>query len=214
MRVPFTWTVSTLMLVSLTACSHFHPRTSNQQAQAPPLETGQGELEKEAKKNQQPPPASTLPQPTAQVTPPPLPPAKQPKVKRPKRSKTSQKTSDKNQTAAPAATQQATNTGPNVPMEQATANAQAGTASPIGQLTTGDSATQAKAKQDTLNLISTTEQGVGNIKRPLSDEEQATLLRIRTFIRQAKQALDTGDSDGALTLATKAKLLLDELLKQ
>jgi hypothetical protein len=213
MRVPFTWTVSTLILVSLTACSHFRPR-SNQQAQAPPLQTGQGELEKEAKKNQQPPPDSTLPQPTAQVTPPPLPPAKQPKVKRPKRSKTSDKPADKNLAAAPAPTQQAANTGPSVPPEQSAAQAQAAPVSPIGQLTAGDSATQAKAKQDTLNLISTTEQGMGNIKRALSDDEQATLLRVRTFIKQAKQALDTGDSDGALTLATKAKLLLEELLNQ
>lgn len=203
MRVLFRLATSALIAVSLIGCSHFRPHT-NQQAQAPPLQTGQGELEKQAKNNQQPPPDSTLPQPTAQITPPPLPPAKQPKVKRPKRPKTS----EKNQATAPASTQQAANTAPDPPA------AQAASISPIGQLTTGDSATQAKAKQDALTLISTTEQGLANIKRSLSSDEQATLLRIRTFLKQSKQALDTGDSDGALTLATKAKLLLDELVNQ
>jgi hypothetical protein len=32
-------------------------------------------------------------------------------------------------------------------------------------------------------------------------------------LKQAQQALDNGDTDGAHTLATKAKLLLDELTK-
>jgi outer membrane biosynthesis protein TonB len=203
MRVLFRFATLALIAVSLMGCSHFHSHPS-QQAQAPPLQTGQGELAKEAKKNQQPPPDSTLPQPTAQVTPPPLPPAKQPKVKRSKRPKTS----EKNPSTAPAATQQAANSAPDQ------SEAQAASVSPIGQLTTGDSATQAKAKQDALTLISTTEQGLGNIKRSLSSDEQATLLRIRTFLKQSKQALDTGDSDGALTLATKAKLLLDELVNK
>jgi hypothetical protein len=85
--------------------------------------------------------------------------------------------------------------------------------SPIGQLTTGDSAISEKAKHDTADLISSTEQGLTGIKRPLSTEEKVTAAQIRTFLKQAQQALDNGDTDGAHGLALKAKLLLDELTK-
>jgi hypothetical protein len=88
-----------------------------------------------------------------------------------------------------------------------------GTPSPIGQLTTGDSAMGEKAKRETADLIGGTEQGLNGIKRSLSTEEKVTAAQIRTFLKQAQQALDNGDTDGAHTLATKAKLLLDELTK-
>jgi hypothetical protein len=88
-----------------------------------------------------------------------------------------------------------------------------GTPSPIGQLTTGDSAMGEKAKHETADLIGATEQGLSGIKRSLSTEEKVTAAQIRTFLKQAQQALDNGDTDGAHTLATKAKLLLDELTK-
>jgi outer membrane biosynthesis protein TonB len=210
MRALSRFALLALIAASMTGCSLFHPQ-AKQQAQAPPLKTGEGQLETEEKQNQQPPPPSTLPQPTAQVTPPPLPPKKPAKVKHPKR----RKPTDQNQTPAPATTPEAGNMTPvadaNAP---ASAPPQSQTESPIGQLTTGDSATQGKTKQDTLNLISTTEQGLAGIKRTLSKEEETTVTQIHTFLKQAKQALGTGDSDGALTLATKAKLLLDELVKQ
>jgi ribosomal protein S20 len=54
---------------------------------------------------------------------------------------------------------------------------------------------------------------LNGIKRPLSTDEQVTAAQIRTFLKEAQQALDAGDTDGAHTLATKAKLLLDELTK-
>jgi ribosomal protein S20 len=38
-------------------------------------------------------------------------------------------------------------------------------------------------------------------------------VEIRTFLTKAKQALSQDDLDGAQTLATKAKVLLDELTK-
>jgi ribosomal protein S20 len=70
-----------------------------------------------------------------------------------------------------------------------------------------------KVKRETADLIGGTEQGLSGIKRSLSTEEKVTAAQIRTFLKQAQQALDNGDSDGAHTLATKAKLLLDELTK-
>jgi ribosomal protein S20 len=68
-----------------------------------------------------------------------------------------------------------------------------------------------RTKHETADLITETQQGLNGIKRNLSPEEKVTATQIRTFLKQAQQALDNGDTDGAHTLATKAKLLLDEL---
>jgi hypothetical protein len=92
-------------------------------------------------------------------------------------------------------------------------SAAGGAGSPIGQLTTGDSALGERTKHETTDLIGGTQQGLNGIKRSLSTDEQVTASQIRTFLKQAQQALDAGDTDGAHTLATKAKLLLDELTK-
>jgi hypothetical protein len=70
-----------------------------------------------------------------------------------------------------------------------------------------------KAKRETADLIGETEQGLNSIKRSLSTEEKVTATQIHTYLKQAQEALDNGDMDGAHTLATKAKLLLDELTK-
>jgi hypothetical protein len=96
---------------------------------------------------------------------------------------------------------------------QQQAPAGGGTGSPIGQLTTGDSASEEKTKHETADLIAETQQGLNGIKRSLSTDEKVTAAQIRTFLKQAQQALDNGDTDGAHLLATKAKLLLDELTK-
>ena len=45
------------------------------------------------------------------------------------------------------------------------------------------------------------------------DAEKAQISKIRNFQRQAQEALTSGDLEGAKTLATKAKLLLDDLEK-
>jgi hypothetical protein len=37
---------------------------------------------------------------------------------------------------------------------------------------------------------------------------------VRHFLDQAQQALNSGDADGAMNLATKAKLLMDDLEKK
>jgi outer membrane biosynthesis protein TonB len=80
--------------------------------------------------------------------------------------------------------------------------------SAIGQLSSGDPAIY---RQETENSIASTEHGLNNITRPLSDTEQKTADQIRDFLKQAKAALTSGDVDGAHTLAAKAKVLLAEL---
>jgi hypothetical protein len=209
----------TLLTICCTACSH---KTSSppQQAQAPPLQTGKGTLTPPKTTQQQEksdtPLASPLPPPSAQTVP--LPPPPPPKKVRHRVKATPTKPADTAQssTGAPASSSGTPSSGtqasaqPAVP-QQAAANV--GTGSPIGQLTTGDSALGERTKHETADLIGETQQGLRGIKRSLSTEEKVTATQIRTFLKQAQQALDNGDTDGAHTLATKAKLLLDELTK-
>jgi hypothetical protein len=205
-----------LLVIFCSGCLH-HKTSPAPQAQAPPLQTGKGTLSPPATSQQQEktdtPLASPLPPPSAQNVPS-LPPPPPKKVHKPKRPAT--KPADTSQTAAATggASQPAASGSPVT--AQATppqTPAAAGTASPIGQLTTGDSATGEKAKRETEDMISSTEQGLNGIKRSLSTEEKVTAAQSRTYLKQAQQALDNGDTDGAHTLATKAKLLLDELTK-
>lgn len=104
------------------------------------------------------------------------------------------------QTSKPAAVQQAAVEG--MP-----------TGSPIGQITSGDSGNSAQRHKEALQVIETTNQGLTNLKRSLSDQEQETATQIKTFLKQAKEALNAEDVDGAMNLANKAKVLLAELTK-
>jgi outer membrane biosynthesis protein TonB len=204
-----------LLAILCTGCSHKTPVTP-QQAQAPPLQTGKGTLEppkttQQAEKTDTP-LASPLPPPSAQSVPlpPPPPPKKVRRVKKPKPADTPQVT------AAPAASQNSQASAGST-TAQAASPPQLQTAatsnSAIGQLTTGDSASGERTKHETADLIGTTQQGLSGIKRALSNEEKATAGQIHNYLNQAQQALENGDADGAHLLATKAKVLLDELMK-
>jgi len=99
---------------------------------------------------------------------------------------------------------------------QATQQASAGEPpemSPIGQLSSSGTSSGAPNRHQIQDLISNTENGLNGIKRTLSVDEQLTVTQIRTFLKKARQALDQDDLDGANTLATKAKVLMDELTK-
>ena len=201
-----------LLAILCTGCSHKTPVTP-QQAQAPPLQTGKGTLEppkttQQAEKTDTP-LASPLPPPSAQSVP--LPPPTPKKVRKPKPADTPQVTA-----AGPAATQNSQASAGST-TAQATPPAQLQTAptsnSSIGQLTTGDSASGERTKHETADLIGATQQGLSGIKRTLSDDEKATAGQIHNYLKQAQQALENGDADGAHLLATKAKVLLDELMK-
>jgi outer membrane biosynthesis protein TonB len=201
-------------------CTGCHRNSSPPaQAQAPPLQTGKGTLSppktsQQAEKTDTP-LASPLPQPSAQSVP--LPPPPPPKKVRHKVKPPPAKPADTAQT--PAATTPGSTAAPEAtttpaestaPQQQAAA---ATAASPIGQLTTGDSALGEKTKRETSDLINETQQGLNGIKRSLSTDEKTVAAQIRNYLKQAQQALDNGDTDGAHGLATKAKLLLDELTK-
>jgi hypothetical protein len=78
----------------------------------------------------------------------------------------------------------------------------------IGHLSTGSSGAGAQQIRDSMTE---TENGLRQITRTLNDQEQKTAAQIKEFLKQAQSALDSGDTDGAGTLATKAKVLLSEL---
>jgi hypothetical protein len=203
-----------LLVLSTTGCSHKNA-SPPLQAQAPPLQTGKGTLPPpettQPQEKSETPLASPLPPPSSQSVP--LPPPTPKKVRHPKKAPPP-KSTDTTQTATtsgstPPANGSTTTTQPT----PRTVSASGVPGSPIGQLTTGDSALGERTKHETADLIGGTQQGLNGIKRSLSSEEQVTATQIRTFLKQAQQELDSGDTDGAHTLATKAKLLLDELTK-
>jgi hypothetical protein len=84
---------------------------------------------------------------------------------------------------------------------------------PIGELSAAGESTNTPRRNKILDEINATEKSLNDIKRPLDKEEQTTAAQIRTFLTKAKGALDQEDLDGAQILATKAKVLLDELTK-
>ena len=81
--------------------------------------------------------------------------------------------------------------------------------SAIGQLSSGDPTDSRRQTQASIDSI---ERSLNGIKRTLSGSEQKTAAHIREFLKQAKDALASGDIDGAGTLAAKARVLLNELL--
>jgi outer membrane biosynthesis protein TonB len=128
---------------------------------------------------------------TTKVTPPPPPPPTKP-THHPKKPATPAATP----TTAPATTQETASAAP------------APSVSAIGTLTGGASG---DSRSQTEELINSTEKGVNGITRKLNDSETKTAAQIREFLKQAREALATGDVDGANTLAKKAKVLLSEL---
>jgi ElaB/YqjD/DUF883 family membrane-anchored ribosome-binding protein len=80
--------------------------------------------------------------------------------------------------------------------------------SAIGQLSTGD---PPDLRQQTDSLIESTEKTLNGMTRKLSDQEQKMAAQIREYLKQARDAITSGDMDGANKLAIKAKVVLDEL---
>jgi hypothetical protein len=170
----------------------------SQQAQvqplAPPVEDNPPSPPSTAPVNLPPPVVTIPPEPTKNApTPPTKPPAKHKKPKTPDNTPGTTNTPAAN---ANGTTQEAANPAPNPGV------------SAIGQLSSGD---PADFKKETEGMIASTEHGLNGITRTLNDTEQKTADQIREDIKEAKEALNSGDVDGAHTLAEKAKVLLAEL---
>jgi hypothetical protein len=192
-----------LMMVGIAGCKH------NVQSAAPPPPPAKvytpTEIADKAPFPQPPAPGMVEVKPpgseVAQQPPPPK--QKKPAHRRPKPVDSSQAQAAKDTTQpAPAST----------PTQEASAGQPAGT-SPIGQLSSSSESSSILNRHQILDLITNTENGLNGIKRTLSSDEQQTATQIRTFLTKAKKALDQDDLDGANTLVTKARVLLDELTK-
>lgn len=182
MRTPAKWAACLLPLV-LTACVHKNDQAKNHPL-APAIKPDPSNMPSTTP-TELPASAATVPQtPTTQITPPAQPEPKP--VRRSRHPKTE---------AAKSSTEQATN---HVPPE----------VSAVGQLSPTE---PSGLRQQTVESIATTENGLKDINRQLSDQEQKTVAQIREFIKQARVALTSGDVDGAHTLAVKAKVLLGEI---
>jgi ribosomal protein S20 len=82
----------------------------------------------------------------------------------------------------------------------------------IGALTAGGEASP-QTKQDAADLIASSEKRLNALSAQKAEEEKAQVSKVKNFLKDAQEALKSGDAEGAKTLATKAKLLLDDLEK-
>ena len=107
----------------------------------------------------------------------------------------------------------ATVTGPAVGAVQvAGAGVPAPASSVVGALSAGGDGSPEKHKQAS-DLLSTLEKRLGSLSAGVADTQKEQLTRVRYFWGQAKAALIAGDADGAITLATKARVLLDDVVQ-
>jgi hypothetical protein len=83
----------------------------------------------------------------------------------------------------------------------------------IGSLTTGgDSVPQ--TQQQARDLIGAIEKRIADLPRNVASQQKSQLRQVNRFLKQAQQALDAGDAEGAVTLATKARLIMDDIEKK
>lgn len=187
-------TVGLLLLpLLLSSCAHKNNQAQNPPL-APPIEDVPPQKPSTAPTNL-PPPVVTVPEPAKPTQPAPSTPTAQEQPPPPKPTHKHHKTAPAK--PAPSTSERAAN---NAPPE----------VSAIGQLSSGD---PSDVRTETANSIADTERKLKQVNRKLSAQEQKTAAQIREFLKQARAALSTGDTDGAYTLALKAKVLLGEIIQ-
>ncbi|CAN5539173.1 hypothetical protein BH10ACI4_BH10ACI4_36760 [soil metagenome] len=82
--------------------------------------------------------------------------------------------------------------------------------SAIGELTAGGDSNPQR-RQEAADVLASNENRLKALPAKIVNTQRSQVGKIRNFQRQAKLALDSGDAEGALTLATKARLLLYDL---
>jgi hypothetical protein len=156
-------------------------------------------------------------QPAAQGTPPPAPDESQPADKsdksKPRNGKTH--TAKKNQQGAAGnarpTSETARNNSPRVVVKPDDA---AGGPTP-GVISPGPALPDTARDQATTDqLLQSTETNLNNIKRQLSQDEQAIVAQIRDYMNQSRQATKENDLVRAHNLALKAQLLSDDLARR
>jgi hypothetical protein len=92
---------------------------------------------------------------------------------------------------------------------------QGGTSEPSIQLEAGAVGNQASQQKDSTNqILGTAEQNLKKLEgHQLSADQQNMVSQARQYMNQARSAIDAGDLDRAHTLAWKAQLLTEDLVK-
>ena len=102
------------------------------------------------------------------------------------------------------------------PTETATATPPATKSEPavteIGALTVGG-AQSPHALQQANELLASNEKRLNSLSADAVKAQAELVAKVRNFQKEAQQALTSGDAEGAQTLATKGKLLLDDFDK-
>ena len=89
-----------------------------------------------------------------------------------------------------------------------------GAREPAIQLSPDSSAQQAAQKRSTEQLTANTEDNLKKVEgRDLSSSQQEMVNQVKQFLKQSKAATSSGDADLAHSLAQKAQLLSEELVK-
>jgi hypothetical protein len=83
----------------------------------------------------------------------------------------------------------------------------------IGSLSTGANATP-QIQQQAQDMISSILRRIGALSSRTANAQRSDVNKVRNFLKQAQQALNTGDLDGAKNLAIKAGVLMDDLEKR
>jgi hypothetical protein len=97
------------------------------------------------------------------------------------------------------------------PVQVAGASAPAALA--IGELSAGGDSTP-QIQQQAKDLIAAILRRIAALPARTADAQKRQIRQVRHFLDQAQQALNSGDADGAKNLATKARLLMDDLEKR
>jgi hypothetical protein len=101
---------------------------------------------------------------------------------------------------------------PVVPVEVASAAPAPAPGATIGALTIGGDE-KPERKQQAAGMISELEKRLAGVPAGVLESQKEGIARVRHFEKEARGALDSGDVEGAVTLLTKARVLLDDLVK-
>lgn len=80
----------------------------------------------------------------------------------------------------------------------------------LGNLTTGTE-TGGQLRQESADLMRNQNDRLAKLPSPLQDRYAHQLNQVRLFLKQAQDSWQASDYEGARTLATKARVLLDEI---
>jgi hypothetical protein len=136
------------------------------------------------------------------------PPQAAPVVKKPRRHRRHAEVKDKHPTNEIAAADK-----PEIETQPAatpTPESPAASAVSAAQWSTG-TALDPKQRSQMITSIQVQEHRAGDLKVSSSADQQAIVVQIKLFLEKARDAVANNDLDGAMTLTTKARVLLDEL---